>query len=254
MVLLADNCQNPPAPVGDAAQRARDFDLAMGMLDVESMLAARPACIPVDYLRPTWWVNWTRTVVGGSWATDDEPVPLTPEYRAACAVAVRNWLDDTGADGVQIDTPFDVAPNYTAMNGVQLCAEIAQAIAPRFIIPNFGDYGTWSRKNLVLRDAAGALGHLSKWHYVQMFLDLRRADVLDRWRALRPVVADRLNAGKRLVLGLYDEGGLNAHLGAAIILSYQHERLYWNYTTAINPAPSLPSRAFNWNTTLEALR
>lgn len=228
------------------------------------MRAERPDIVLLDYVQPTKWSNWARYVVNREWESDhpttawaekDALVPLTQEYRAACAASVKEWLDRTGLDGVQIDTPFLVNADNSPLDGVRLCAEVANAIAPRIMVPNFGDGLTWARRIPALRDAAGALGHLAGVHYVQMGVNLQRDDAVAYWMdRLRPEVEARLMSGKKIILGLYDEGRQREALGAAIMQSFNAPSLFWNYYTAVAPAPSAPSRSFNWNETFARLQ
>jgi hypothetical protein len=166
-----------------------------------------------DYIQPNKTDGWTKYVVDHY------------AFGRTLASACKNWLDSTGYDGLVLDEPF------TSPDGVRLCAEIANAIAPRVIIPNYGDFGTFT--NRTRYDVQGLI-FMCKWAFIQVAIDTTYYTP-ELWATVRTEIERRLGQGKTIIAGIFDPDGFDPKLAAILSASIEHERLFWHYATAKPP-------------------
>lgn len=138
----------------------------------------------------------------------------------------KEWVVKSQADGLFIDTPF-------IDFDIERIKAIAAAVAPYPIIPNYGDFGTWTRS----APAAPAyklwseqIEAISKWACVQNAVDMRFFTE-SMWRNVRAAANTRLAAGRSLILGIYDPARQHERLAAVLTHSFEHRNLYWSYCT-----------------------
>jgi hypothetical protein len=213
MLKLADCQCRPGVTLAENIKRTERFNVVMAGVDPSTsvlMHQIKPEIKVMAYVRPHSSESWTEYVE---------------------EVGYGDYVIQY--DGIVLDTPFEHPSG--AMEGVRDCANIAEACghsAP--IIPNFGDFGTWTSKSPAKPEymyAARALAQIAPWHFVQVAYQMQYHN-RDRWIDLRYQAMTRLAAGKTLVLGIHDPLGSRVELACLLMHSFQHERLYWYYQTS----------------------
>ena len=206
-VKFAHGRINTEPTQAEQIERAEHSDFLFGRVNPVSVAkAVKPGILQCEYARITVETTWTdsiRKMGGGS-------IPL----------GCRALMDNTGADGLLVDTPFEGADPWA---NVKLIDEIRAAIAPRFVMPNFGDADTWAGRT----SPAKALAAITDWHLVEVFIDINRYSIV-QFASLVDAVTRALAYGKHLVLGVYDNGAVNGEKAKSVMQNWEN-RVYWSY-------------------------
>ena len=212
-MLFAHGRINTEPMADEQVERAERSDLLFGRVGkhVPLLRSLKPGILLFDYARPTVassWTTWLKNYGDGS----------LPQ-------GIKRWLDDSDADGVLLDTPFEGADPWA---NVKLIDEIQEAIHPRYALVNFGDFDTWAGRTSV----AKALAAITDWQLAEVFLDINRYTIT-QFRTRVDAVARALYNGKRLILGVYDNGRLQPEKAASMMQNWP-ELVYWSYKISPN--------------------
>lgn len=193
-------------------ERARKSHLVHGRIApyVPTMKAINPRLICLDYLQPMTDSPWTRYIRNQG----DGSIPL----------GVIRRLEEISADGLVIDTPFDTPDPWEA---IKLIDQIQTAIAPKIVLPNFGDADTWMGRTT----HAKALAAICDWHMVEVWVDISNYTLQKLSRRVT-AVNKSLENGKTLVLGIYDEGATHRVKANSLITTWTTQ-VYWGYKISL---------------------
>lgn len=203
MLRLADSFCRSGVTIEMNATRIQRYDVLLGGCDDHARIAKAEGRQPMGYIMANPADGWHTHVRNYGY---------------------KKYLDERGLVGLELDCVFDIP------NTVEVCKEIAAAIAPLPIIPNYGDWASWMGLNAANKERSLALNGAYEWAFVQNAHDMRY-HTETAWKTLKHHANVRLSAGKELVFGIYDPERKQEMLSALLTHSYEHPNLYWHYNT-----------------------
>lgn len=181
-------------------------NLLFGQVDYNCIRSCGQNVIAFDYAQPftnSSWTQWLTDLGGGD-----------------IAKGIKTRLDQIGADGVLIDTPFATPDVWAALGTID---RIRSTIYPKFCMPNFGDGWTWGGGTA----ASKALYALTDWHLCEVWMDVNNWN-MDQWVSRVSTVNRALVDKKKIVLGIYDNGEKNRQKATSMMIDFPGT-VFWSY-------------------------
>lgn len=196
----------------EAAYRATTFDLCVAQTTTygSMMKMLNPKVRLYEYICPT--LNRSVNLL--------IPQEITTGYYDLSDMTKRETLVDAinwrmvqpfqYLDGIMIDVPFDCPPGQEFYS-VRFVAELQNAISPKVVCVNFGDWLTWTNTGNYTASrkmAQAQMAFLARSHFVQNGIDAGQDDALgSRYDYVAPWVEKRLASKKEVIIGVVNHAG-----------------------------------------------